>query len=81
MLRAISAPVPLLSCAFIVACGDGDVGDEPAFDTALLTGRGEVQVINLWDSITGDCQREGIQGMLTSGTLVGVTLVRKRLRP
>jgi hypothetical protein len=56
-------------------------GDGPTFDTALLTGGGEVEVINLWDRITNDCQREGIQGRLPSGTLVGVTLVRNDCDP
>ena len=56
-------------------------GDKPPFETALLTGGGEVEIITLWDRITEDCQREGIQGRLPSGTLVGVTLVRNDCSP
>ena len=62
------------------ACADTG-GSTPPFDTALLTGRGEVGTINLWDRITDDCQREGIQGQLPSGTLVGVTKVRNDCNP
>jgi len=62
------------------ACEDTG-GSTPPFDTALLTGRGEVGTINLWDSITSDCQRDGIEGRLPSETLVGVTLVRNDCSP
>ena len=61
--------------------GGGGAGSSPRFDTALLTGRGEVGLINLYDRITDDCLREGIHGSLPSGTLVGVTLVRSDCNP
>ena len=56
-------------------------GDKPPFDTAVLSGRGEVEIINLWDFITDDCRRQGVQGVLPSGTVVGVTLVRNDCTP
>ncbi len=43
--------------------------------------QGEVETINLFDVITGDCQRQGLQGTLPTGTLVGVTKVRNDCDP
>lgn len=79
--RTFSAVVVITSLLVAMGCTNADVGDEPSFDTAVLTGRGEVGVINLWDKITDDCQRIGVQGTLPSDTLVGVTLVRNDCDP
>ena len=75
------AVIAYIVIASLVDDGGRGAGNSLRFDTALLTGRGEVGLINLYDRITDDCLREGIQGSLPSRTLVGVTLVRSDCDP